>query len=130
MDTCNCETCGNQRQKFENVLDYISKGQGQARKKIVRNTAKIPESFINDMRKLLVRMRKEGNPQLLTKNQLNFFRTYKRVLSNFVRPNPRDLLIKKRKFNNKNEPFSVAFAKTYIENPSAFKKILSTMNFH
>ena len=82
------------------------------------------------MRQLLARMRREGNIHLLSQNQKDFFKKYKRILRDFVRPNERDLLARKRYYMNRNMPFSEAFGKSFIENPQAFDNILKSMDFH
>lgn len=108
----------------------MAKGHGTARKKIIRNVNEIPEKFIDDMKILLKRMRQEGNAKFLTPKQLEFFKIYKRILRDFVRPSSRSLMASKRHFDAKNTPFSEAFAKVYLDRPAAFETILNSMRFH
>lgn len=92
--------------------------------------SEIPEKFIEDMKILLKRMRQEGNAKFLTPKQLQFFKVYKRILRDFIRPSSRSLMAAKRHFDAKKMPFSEAFAKVYLEQPAAFEHILNTMRFH
>lgn len=108
----------------------MSHGHGTARKKIMRDVHEIPEKFIDDMKILLKRMRKEGNVKFLSPKQLEFFKVYKRILRDFVRPSSRSLMATKRQFNAKKMPFSEAFAKVYLEQPAVFDHILNSMRFH
>lgn len=108
----------------------MSQGHGTARKKIARNINEIPEKFIDDMKVLLKRMRQEGNAKFLSPKQLQFFKVYKRILRDFIRPSSRSLMGVKRRFDAKKIPFSEAFAKVYLERPEAFEAILNKMHFH
>ena len=128
--TCPCDQCTTKRSKFKEIVSILSNGQGTSRSKIQRNVEDIPQKFIHDMRQLLTRMRRQGNTNLLSKNQLEFFKKYKRILRDFVRPNERDLLARKRRYQDRNVPFAEAFGKAYLENPNAFDAILKSMIFH
>ena len=128
--TCPCDQCETKRSKFKEIVDILSKGQGTSRNKIQRNVEDIPQNFIHDMRQLLARMRRQGNAHLLSKNQLEFFKKYKRILRDFVRPNERELLARKRRYLDRNVPFAEAFGKAYLENPNVFDTILRLMTFH
>ena len=127
---CDCDSCCTKRSKFKDVVSILSERQGTALEKIRRNIEELPDNFIQDMRRLLTRIRRNGNANLLSKNQLDFFKKYKRILRNIVKPHARDLLSYKRRYMDKNIPFAEAFGKTYIENPQAFDVILDSMNFH
>lgn len=130
MSICRCSQCSDKRAKFKGVVQTMSEGHGISRKKIARNVNEIPENFIDDMKTLLKRMRQEGNAKFLTPKQLQFFKVYKRILRDFIRPSSRSLMATKRHFDAKNVPFSEAFAKVYLEQPAAFEHILNRMSFH
>ena len=127
---CQCEHCTIKRSKFKEIVSILSDGQGTSRAKIQRNVREIPENFLSDMRKLLMRMRREGDSNLMSKNQLEFFKKYKRLLRDFIRPNERDLLSRKRRYLQRNIPLAEAFGKAYLENPTPFDMILKEMSFH
>ena len=128
--SCSCEDCGSRREKFMNIMKDMSKGFGTDRKKIHRNVKELPEEFLNDLRQLLVKMRNEGGNKNITPSQMSFFKTYKRLLSDFVKSDPRHLMAKKRKFGNKQTTLAQALASIVSENPSTFKQALSHIHNH
>ena len=128
--SCSCEDCHGKRGKFMDILKDMSGGYGVKRTKIHKHLNELPEPFINDLRQLLVKMRHEGGNKAISPKQRSFFTTYKRLLSDFVKTDPRSLMAKKRKFGDKRLTFAQALGQMIHENPSTFKNVMSHIHGH
>ena len=81
---CKCDDCHTKRGKFMDILKDMSEGYGVKRAKIDRHLKNLPEGFINDLRKVMARMRHVGNNKQISPKQSEKTRTFGVHLLDFV----------------------------------------------
>ena len=114
-----------------NIATAMSNGFGKSKKVIKRHVDKIPDSFLNDLRTLLRKMRDDGGNKAINDDHRNFFKTYKRSLREYVKPDSRQLLVKKRKYGKSPTSFSQALGNMITKNPKLFNHLISnTIHTH
>ena len=130
-DPCSCQDCAQKRERFMSIASSMSDGFGKSKKVISRHVNKIPDAFLTDLRSVLRKIRDDGGNKHLNKEHRNFFKTYKRSLREYVKPDVRQILVKKKRYGNKPTSFSQALGNMISKNPKVFKDLIDkTIHSH
>ncbi|MEL7308720.1 MAG: hypothetical protein AAGK05_13175 [Pseudomonadota bacterium] len=131
MPGCACEECETKRGQIAPIMEYLGSGKLGKHKGKINNNLKqrIPKEFNKNLQSLLINMRKSDAGKYLNDNQREFFKSYKRVLSNFVKPttHARTMLAQKRRYLSQKRPMAEGLGKVYVENPQLFQRFLKEM---
>lgn len=127
---CQCEECIQKRSIFTQCLHDMAGGIGRTKKKALKSIGAMPENFINDLRRLLTRLRQSPDTKL-TPKQFQILQAHRLPLRRFTMYDPRQMLAVKRRVGGNLIPLAQAIGHLLSSsNPKLVEKLIANIEAH